>query len=46
MMSIDATIANMLIMIKNVLNKTICFKDIIMSKISINHNTMIQEHFL
>ena len=37
-----ATIAGTLFMIVNVLNKVIFFEDTVVSKISINHNTIIQ----
>ena len=32
-------------MLTNMLNQNISFKDILISKISINHNNMIQAHF-
>ena len=44
MMCVDFTIKHLLIMITNVLNKTVFFVDIMISKISVNHNTMIQAH--
>ena len=45
-MSVDSIIANMFFILINVLNKNSCFEDIVISKTSINHNTIIQAHFL
>ena len=45
MMHVDNKIANTLIMIMNMLNKTILSEDSVISKISIDHNSIIQTHF-
>ena len=45
MMHVDVTIYNTLVMITYVLEKTIFFEENIISKISIDHNSIIQAIF-